>query len=233
MEKSEIDTNEERRKRWICEKLKSLPSGIRILDAGAGEQPYKKYCSHLNYVSQDFAKYVPNAVKSGLHMQKWEYGSLDIVSDITSIPEPDSSFDAILCSEVFEHIPDPLSAIREFYRLLKKDGKLILTAPFCSLTHFAPYHYYTGFNKYFYLEHLGNKGFEILEITTNGNYFEYLQQELNRVEIMSSLYKGSKISFIERKALGIVSRLLKNISKASEGSEEILNFGFHIFAQKK
>ena len=65
-------------------------------------------------------------------MGSWDQTGLDIVGDITSIPEPDASFDAILCVEVLEHVPDPLAALRELGRLLKPNGQLILTAPFCS-----------------------------------------------------------------------------------------------------
>jgi 2-polyprenyl-3-methyl-5-hydroxy-6-metoxy-1,4-benzoquinol methylase len=63
-----------------------------------------------------------------------KYGQLDIVSDIASIPEKASSFDAIMCTEVFEHIINPRDAFTEFTRLLKKDGYLILTTPLQSNT---------------------------------------------------------------------------------------------------
>jgi 2-polyprenyl-3-methyl-5-hydroxy-6-metoxy-1,4-benzoquinol methylase len=43
-----------------------------------------------------------------------------------------------MCVEVFEHLPEPIKAVEEFARLFKPGGYLILTAPFCSLTHFAP-----------------------------------------------------------------------------------------------
>jgi hypothetical protein len=45
------------REQWLEATLKSLPAGLTILDAGAGECPYKKWCSHLNYISQDFGQY--------------------------------------------------------------------------------------------------------------------------------------------------------------------------------
>jgi hypothetical protein len=76
-----VSTNEQSRINWVAQELKKIPEGLTILDAGAGEQQYKKYCSHLNYVSQDFAAYSPNSDQHGLQMGAWDYGKLDIVSD--------------------------------------------------------------------------------------------------------------------------------------------------------
>lgn len=232
MDKIAFDTNEQERIAWVSQKLGLISAGSRILDAGAGEQQYKKFCKHLNYVSQDFAKYEPQDLKLGLQMSEWNYGQLDIISDITSIPESDQSFDAIMCTEVFEHIPDPIAAIKEFSRLLKKEGVLILTAPFCSMTHFAPFHYYSGFNRFFYEEHLVKNGFKIIEIKANGNYFDYLKQEVSRVEFIAQQYNSTRPNFFEKKAMGILYKMLSKFSKQSKGSEELLNFGFHIYAQK-
>jgi SAM-dependent methyltransferase len=39
------------------------------------------------------------------------------------------SVDNVLCTEVLEHIEHPLKAIKEFYRVLNKDGHLLLTTP--------------------------------------------------------------------------------------------------------
>jgi ubiquinone/menaquinone biosynthesis C-methylase UbiE len=228
-----MSANEQQRIDWISSALKKVADGSRILDAGAGEQQYKKYCDHLNYVSQDFAQYKPDQLDNGLQMPSWDYGKLDIVSDITAIPEPNESFDAILCTEVFEHIPHPILAIKEFSRLIKKNGTLILTAPFCSMTHFAPYHYYSGFNHFFYEKHLIENGFEIKTIECNGNYFDYVNQEISRSPYIANEYANAKISMIEKIALKIVGKMLLRFSKKDKGSSELLNFGFHIVAIKK
>ena len=65
---------------------------------------------------------------------------------------------------------------------------LIITVPFCSLTHFAPYHFSTGFNRHFYEHHLNHFGFEVTEMTTNGNYFEYIAQEIWRLNYIAKTY---------------------------------------------
>jgi len=53
----------------------------------------------------------------------------DVQMDITRIQYPDESFDVIYCSHVLEHVPDDRKALREFFRVLKKDGWAILLVP--------------------------------------------------------------------------------------------------------
>ncbi|MDM7327529.1 MAG: methyltransferase domain-containing protein [Thermosynechococcus sp. Uc] len=220
--------NETGRSKWLEQKLHSIPPGLRILDAGAGELRNKHLCDHLIYVSQDFCQYDGQGNKEGLHTGNWDTSKVDLVCDITEIPEPDASFDVILCSEVFEHIPDPLKALEEFSRLLKTGGKLILTAPFASLVHFAPYHYATGFSRYWYEYHLPRYGFKIEELAPNGDWFAYLEQELMRLPQMTRQYGDWSwpISYLVSLVGGLYFLLRGKRLKASE----LACFGWHCLA---
>lgn len=225
--------NESTRERWLERTLASIPAGARILDAGAGTQRNRKFCTHLNYVSQDVGVYDGKGDAAGLQTGAFNYGALDIVSDISSIPEVDASFDAIMCTEVLEHLPDPVSAVKEFARLLKPDGYLIITAPFCSLTHFAPFHFCTGFNTYWYEKHLPEHHFSITEIAANGNFYEYLAQEIYRVRSVSSRYSNDRPKLFERAGMYIVQRMLLRFSRKDSKSSELLCFGYHVLARKR
>jgi ubiquinone/menaquinone biosynthesis C-methylase UbiE len=224
-------TNESFRHQWIEQALKNIPAGKRLLDAGAGECPYRKHCAHLEYVSQDFAQYTGDG-QTGLQTGTWDNSQLDIVSDITSIPVDDHSFDAVMCTEVLEHVPDPVSAIRELARIVKPGGTLIITAPFASLTHFAPYHFCSGFNRFFFEHHLPKLGFEITELTTNGNYFEYIAQELWRIKHVAARYSSKKVNILEKVIIHGVLFILRKLSKADKGSAELLAYGIHLTARK-
>jgi len=224
--------NESTRREWIIRKLKEMPAGLKLLDAGAGECIYKPYTEHLEYISQDFGQYTGTG-DVGLQTGRWDNSKLDIVSDITAIPLPDHAVDAVMCTEVFEHIPNPISAIREFKRLVKPGGYLLITAPFCSMTHFAPYYFYNGFSRYFYEKHLSENDFEIAEMEFNGNYFEYIGQELHRIGHVAGRYADTKVSLVDRILLQGALWVVQRLSKRDKGSNELLNFGVHIIARKK
>lgn len=218
---------------WLEKTLRSLPAGQRILDAGAGQLQYASLCSHLRYVSQDFGQYDGAGNSVGLQVGNWDQSGVDIVCDITNVPEPDASFDAIMCIEVLEHLPYPVDALREFSRLLKPGGSLILTAPFCSLTHYAPHFYQTGYSKYFYFYWMENLGFEVMEVAANGNYYEYLAQEMRRLPKVAELYANSKLRWYEKVARQVLLAALSRFSAHNHDSEELLCYGFHLLAQKK
>ena len=220
------------REKWLKKVLSEIPKGKKILDAGAGESQYKIYCEHLDYIAQDFAMYDGDGDSKGIQKEKRDYSNLDIVSDITSIPIESDYFDAVMCIEVFEHLPNPIEALLELNRVLKPGGKLILTAPFASLTHYSPYHYATGFNKYFYEYHLKKIDHESIRIEANGNYFEFLAQEVRRINTVSQKYSGKKTNLLVKLGINIVLYFLNSSSLNDKGSDEILNFGYNVVSTK-
>jgi ubiquinone/menaquinone biosynthesis C-methylase UbiE len=218
--------NEYQRDGWVAKTLATIQNA-KILDAGCGTQRYKKHCNHLEYYGQDFGEYIPKEHTEGLQMDTWEYGKLDYVGNIWEIKEKDNFFDAILCTEVLEHIPYPNETIKEFSRLMKPGAQLILTAPFASLPHFQPYYYYSGFSKEWYMFILEKNGFEIIEITPNGNFFIFLVQEnLRGLKLINNpLLKIVYGIFLVPKVF--IDFLLSKINKNYQ-----LVFGYHVLARK-
>lgn len=226
-------SNSSIRDQWIIRKLQEIPSGKTLLDAGAGMMRYKPYCRHLQYIAQDFGKYDPFSAPTGLHENKaWDTSGVDITCDIIDIPLEDGTMDAILCSEVLEHLKNPILAVKEFGRILKKGGVLLLTAPVCSLTHQAPHYYSNGFSEYWYRENLKDYGFVIEEMTPNGDYFKYLGQELFRIKDMAKKYCHKELTKEELKNIMACMKTVSALSGADTASYETLCFGFMVVARK-
>jgi len=145
---------------WIKAEAAKLPAGNRVLDAGAGASKYRPFFAHCRYETQDFCQYEGPLVKY--------VEPIDHVCEITRIPLPEASLDAILCTEVLEHVPNPMAVLNEFSRLLKPGGRLLLTVPVFSRLHMEPYHYYSGFTHHWYRHWLPEGGFVIDSIVPQG-----------------------------------------------------------------
>ncbi len=152
---------------FISRSALMLPERSLVLDAGAGECIYKKYFSHCRYIATDMA----------VGEKNWDYNKLDFISDLSRIPLKKESVEAILCVEVFEHVKYPQQIAREFQRVLKKEGLVILTCPLMSGVHQLPYDFFrytaNGISSIF-----EDAGFETVLIQPRGGYFLFLNQQL-------------------------------------------------------
>src|SRR5205085_11352689 len=120
------------RDRWIAEQAARVPTGSRVLDVGAGSAPYRALFAHCDYKTQDFVQLRGDQLRHG------GYTAIDVVCGANAIPVPDASFDVVVCTEVLEHVPEPIAVVREFGRIVSAVGRLLLTAPLWSGIHQEP-----------------------------------------------------------------------------------------------
>lgn len=135
----------------------------KVLDAGAGSCPYKKYFSHAKYESTDFEDIFDKSSKN----------KHDFICSLDSIPKPDNFYDVIINTQVLEHVEYPQKVINEFCRVLRPGGKIFLTAPQGWGIHGAPYNFF-NFTKYGLESLFKNAGFKIMFIKPRGGIFWYL-----------------------------------------------------------
>ena len=103
--------------------IKDIPSSTIIWNAETTRSLHKKLSMHLkeNYISSE---YINSSLSSGEVVN----GVLHV--DMQKTHFRDSSLDFILSGDVMEHVPFPLDALKETYRILKPNGCHIFTVPF-------------------------------------------------------------------------------------------------------
>lgn len=142
-----------------------IPPGAFVLDAGAGEAPYKNLFRHAQYESADFEK-----------IEKM-YSSTTYVCDLKSIPVEDARFDFIIFNQVMEHLPEPKLVLNELHRVLKRGGKMIYTGPLFYEEHEQPFDFYRYTQ--FGLRHLfSTSEFSILRLDWLEGYFGTIGYQL-------------------------------------------------------
>jgi SAM-dependent methyltransferase len=163
--------NTERRREWVARQAAATPPGSLVLDVGAGIGQYRPLFAHCDYRAHDFGLEPATA---------GQYTPLDYQSDITAIPVPDAAFDVVLCTEVLEHVPEPIVALHEMARIVKPGGRLLITAPLGSHLHQEPYHFYGGYTPYWYARFLPTAGCTVTSVEANGGFFSFFGQEAQR-----------------------------------------------------
>ena len=184
-----------------------IPAGSLVLDAGAGDQPYKQLLAHTKYEAADFEK-----------VEK-EYAKSTYVCDLKKIPVEDNRFDFILFNQVMEHLPEPKEVLTELQRVLKEGGKMIYTGPLFYEEHEIPYDFFR-YTQYGLKDLFGKTGFEIERLDWLEGYFGTVGYQLNRMAVLLP----AKPSQLNLGALGFFVSILMIFVKISSG---VLSMLFH------
>ena len=217
--------NRPMRDEFVIGALKRIPAGSLLLDAGAGDQLYRKYCDHLIYKAQDLGQFEVDLTPAmNTYTEKYQYGKIDYVGNVWDVAADNATFDAILCTEVLEHIAYPIETIKEFSRLLKPGGKLILTAPANCLRHMDPYYFYSGFSNWWYEQILSDHGFGIDQIDQVGDYYSWMRSAVKRTMVVNPNFFEVILLF--------PAFIYFSLKKKTPESAAALCEGYHIIATK-
>jgi SAM-dependent methyltransferase len=97
----------------------------------------------------------------------------DVKAQAERLPFRGGSFDAVVCSELLEHVPSPPLVLAEIHRLLKEQGTLLICVPFLNRIHADPYDY-GRYTDYYWLEALDKSGFGDIRIEKQGLFWSVL-----------------------------------------------------------
>lgn len=97
----------------------------------------------------------------------------DVQGNAADLPLRGATFEAVLCSEVLEHVPDPRPVLREAHRVLVPGGRLIICVPFLHQIHPDPLDY-GRYTDAYWSEQLTHAAFQVACIERQGQYWSVL-----------------------------------------------------------
>jgi SAM-dependent methyltransferase len=162
--------------------VENLKPGSKVLDLGGNK---------INKRGRfDIGRYPLRVTYANLVIAKRP----DIQCDAACIPFRGDVFDAVICSELLEHVPEPSLVLQEVFRVIKPGGCLLVTVPFLYRIHGDPYDY----NRYtdsYWLSLLKKIGFSNLLIEKQGSFFtvivdflkQYASQYASERDVFSRL----------------------------------------------
>jgi SAM-dependent methyltransferase len=197
-----------------------LPPGSRLIDVGAGNSPYRELFGHLAYESSD-----------------WEHSphpgarAVDHIGPAHAIPVQDRSYDAVLCTQVLEHVPNPGEVLRELHRILRPGGRLYMTVPLAWELHELPFDFFR-YTPSGLAAMLGDAGFERLDIRPRNDCFSTAAQLLeNLASAMGSYPDGRDQRRLEAVA-ALHSMSARLASYADLDARMILPLGYSVAARR-
>lgn len=191
-------------KKFLAKAAQTLRPDDIVLDAGSGEGFYKSLFSNTKYESTDFCR-----------VEK-TYGEVTFVSRLEHIPVQSERYNAVILTQVLEHLPYPSLVLKEIYRVLKSDGKLWLSGPLFYPEHEIPYDYYryTQFGLRHLVEQAGLEIIELQPLEGYGATFSFqLKMAIRSLPINPKAYGGGIPGFIIALLIIISTPLFLILSK--------------------
>jgi ubiquinone/menaquinone biosynthesis C-methylase UbiE len=197
----------------------SVP-GQRVLDVGCGTGTYIIALAKKKREGHGADPLVTISLSTANKKAKEESTKIFLYRAIGEyLPCKDEMFDLVLCLSTLQHVADQKSTLREIRRVLKHDGKLLISIPTNKnirtlFREVVPEYFTAAFSAATIRRMLANEGFQILETTASGFFPPLLNKALQ------IYYAG----FGEKMAQKTVETLNKvaNMWRASAGNLIVL-----------
>lgn len=207
----------------IHEALSQYARGI-LLDLGCGNKPYEE-------------QYGQTCERSiGCDVIQSSNNRADLLCEATSLPFTKNLFNTVFCTQVMEHVFDHGKLLSECHRVLKSDGYLVLTVPFCWELHEEPFDFFR-FSKHGLQQLFEDAGFTDITIKPNGGKWAAAFQMLLNTVYSSFRNKNRtwrsrlvKLLFSEFKLTWLINKFAIWLDK--KDNDEIWTLNYLVIAKK-
>jgi SAM-dependent methyltransferase len=197
-----------------------LEPGSRLLDVGAGDGPYRELFDHLRYESTDWELSVHPGARQ-----------VDYVGPAHDLPIPDAEYDAVLCTQVLEHVPNPAAVIAELYRVLRPGGRLFMTVPLAWELHELPFDFYR-YTPHGLAQMLTGAGFTHLDIRPRNDCFTTLAQLLENAGSTMGSYPDGRDRERAEALADLRAMAAKLTTYADLDARQIFPLGYSVVARR-
>jgi len=152
---------EKKRLSWLAERAGALRKGSRVLEVGFEVAAHREVFASTHYNFFDLRAFLANDATGGRGQYK--------------VPTEDEGFDVVVCSNVFEWVLYPESALRAICRTLKKGGSLWVAPPLLTgIPEEAPARSVSGRTIGWYASTFARYGLDIRNAYSSGGFFAEL-----------------------------------------------------------
>lgn len=163
---------------------------VRVLDVGAGSVVEKNRRAGQHALADKYEQLVRVPGYFGLDVEPG--ANVNFVADAHLLPIATASLDGVLMLSVLEHLYDPIRAVDQVARILKRGGVYFSYAPFYHPYHASPHDYFRFTAEgYRYLL----RDFSSVQLFSGGNYVAVLN------DVVSHAFGGSRAGRAAARAL--------------------------------
>lgn len=194
----------------------------KVYDLGCGTAPYKEeiVSGGNTYIGADWSNTFHNS-KNDIQVDLNKKFMID-----------DEVADSIMSLSVLEHLSEPQNMLNEAYRILKKDGYIILQVPFQWWIHEAPYDHFR-YTPYGLKYMLGKAGFKEIKIEATGGLFTTITMKINyflmkftQIKVLGKIIRALLIPYL------FVSQIIAPILDKLDRHWDLEAPGYYVVAKK-